>query len=182
MYEKGDKVIMKNNPERKGFIQRIDVRPIGDVVYTVAWFDDRMASVEADDIELAKNLLSSEESLFDGRIADYSSFLRMITFQRISRNRPLSNQLLAFNASRTRFYPYQFKPLVKFLDSENRRVLICDEVGLGKTIEAGLILTECLARGKMDYILIVCPSVLRDKWQQEMKNRFAFNFEILKVG
>ena len=89
-----------------------------------------------------------------------------MTFQRIRPDHPLSDQLLAFNASRTRFFPYQFKPLMKFLDSERQRVLICDEVGLGKTIESGLILTEIMARETLERVLIVCPPALREKWHR----------------
>src|SRR5262249_19505057 len=85
----------------------------------------------------------------------------------------------AFNASRTRFYPYQFKPLIKFLDSPDHRLMICDEVGLGKTIEAGLILTELRARQTIRRVLVVCPANLGPKWKLELKQRFGEDFDIL---
>lgn len=52
---------------------------------------------------------------------------------------PLSDILYSYNTSRLVPEPHQYKPLIKFLNSENNRVLIADEVGLGKTIEAGMI-------------------------------------------
>ena len=56
-----------------------------------------------------------------------------------------NNTISSLKASRTLFRPYQFKPLLKFLNSDNRRLLIADEVGLGKTIEAGHIMLELKA-------------------------------------
>jgi len=83
-----------------------------------------------------------------------------------------SDTLYSFNATRTTFRPYQFKPVLKLLQTGSARLLIADEVGLGKTIEAGLIWTELEARHEADRVLIVCPSVLVAKWQSEMEQRF----------
>jgi len=60
-----------------------------------------------------------------------------------------------------------------------RRFLIADEVGLGKTIEAGLIWTELEARKNANRVLIVSPSALVPKWRQEMDSRF--NFELIEL-
>lgn len=103
-----------------------------------------------------------------------------MTFQRLLRDLPLRNNIYAFNASRTRFYPYQFKPLLKFLDSPRQRLLVADEVGLGKTIEAGLVLTELRARQTIHRVLVVCPANLTQKWQIELKRRFGEGFTVLK--
>lgn len=56
--------------------------------------------------------------------------------------------MFSFRATRTTFRPYQFKPVLKLLQTGKARLLIADEVGLGKTIEAGLIWTELEARGE----------------------------------
>ena len=119
------------------------------------------------------------ENLTQGNIDGYREFQRLLTYQRLVREHPLRNNIYAFNASRTRFYPYQFKPLLKFLDSPKNRLLIADEVGLGKTIEACLIMTELRARQYLKRILVVCPANLRQKWQFELKRRFGESFEIL---
>ena len=121
------------------------------------------------------------QQLVAGNLAGYQAFQRLMTHQRLVREFPLRNNIYAFNASRTRFYPYQFKPLIKLLDSPHHRLLICDEVGLGKTIEAGLILTELRARQTMRTVLVVCPSNLTGKWKLELHLRFGDEFRILKV-
>jgi superfamily II DNA or RNA helicase len=85
---------------------------------------------------------------------------------------PLTDVIYSFQTSRTLFRPYQFKPVLKMLLSSSQRLLIADEVGLGKTIEAGLIWSELEFRSPLENVLVVCPSALKRKWQQEMKNRF----------
>ncbi|OYY10907.1 MAG: hypothetical protein B7Y66_04590, partial [Sphingobacteriia bacterium 35-36-14] len=90
-----------------------------------------------------------------------------------------NNDIIAtLKSSKTTFLPYQFKPLNKFLKSENRRLLIADEVGLGKTIEAGYILTELFLRDQIKNCLIICKASLKEKWQTELKLKFGFDFKI----
>jgi len=90
-----------------------------------------------------------------------------------------ADTLYSFRATRTVFRPYQFKPVLKLLQTGQARILIADEVGLGKTIEAGLIWTELEARHEADRVLIVCPSGLVDKWRDEMEERFGFDLTLL---
>ena len=87
-----------------------------------------------------------------------------------------NSTISTLKASKTLFKAYQFKPLLKFLNSDNRRLLIADEVGLGKTIEAGHILLELKARGELKNALIVCPKSLRSKWETEMNEKFGLEF------
>lgn len=90
-----------------------------------------------------------------------------------------ADTIYSFRATRTVFRPYQFKPVLKLLQTGQARILIADEVGLGKTIEAGLIWTELEARHEADRVLIVCPSVLVEKWRDEMLERFGFDLTLL---
>jgi superfamily II DNA or RNA helicase len=85
-----------------------------------------------------------------------------------------TDTIFSFRATRTIFRPYQFRPVQKLLDTGTLRLLIADEVGLGKTIEAGLVWTEMEARGQADRVLVVCPSMLVEKWRGEMEERFGF--------
>jgi SNF2 family DNA or RNA helicase/polyhydroxyalkanoate synthesis regulator phasin len=87
--------------------------------------------------------------------------------------------IYAYQSQLIVFQPYQYKPLLKVLDSQDLRVLIADEVGLGKTIEAGLVLTELSARRPMERVLVVCPSRLREKWRNELNGKFDQDFDIL---
>lgn len=114
------------------------------------------------------------DSLKFGKVGDLA---RILTFHKISSN--LSNVFYAMQASRTDFYAYQFKPVYKYIESLTGRILIADEVGLGKTIEAGLIWQETKARhSDARRLLVVCPSMLREKWKKELRERFDTRAEI----
>lgn len=90
---------------------------------------------------------------------------------------PSTSILYSLNAARIEFIPYQFRPVLKFIRSDRPRMLIADEVGVGKTIEAGLILRELQARRTVNSVLIICPRplVAEEKWLREMK-RFDESF------
>lgn len=86
---------------------------------------------------------------------------------------PLTDTVYSYLSSKTVFRPYQFRPVLKLLASPRSRLLIADEVGLGKTIEAGLIWNELEARDRdFNRVLVVCPAALKTKWHQEMSRRF----------
>ncbi|MDE0689290.1 MAG: SNF2-related protein [Candidatus Poribacteria bacterium] len=93
---------------------------------------------------------------------------------------PGLSTLYSLNAARVDFIPYQYRPVLKFIKADLPRLLIADSVGVGKTIEAGLILRELQARSDVESVLIICPRplVAEQKWQREMK-RFDENFEHL---
>ena len=90
---------------------------------------------------------------------------------------PASSKLYSLHAARVDFIPYQFRPVLKFIRADRPRILIADGVGVGKTIEAGLILRELQARREIQSVLIVCPRplVTEKKWYREMK-RFDEKF------
>ena len=90
---------------------------------------------------------------------------------------PGLSTLYSLNAARVDFIPYQFRPVLRFIRSDRPRLLIADGVGVGKTIEAGLILRELQARRDINSVLIICPRplVTERKWQSEMK-RFDERF------
>ena len=58
-------------------------------------------------------------------------------------------------------------------------LLIADDVGLGKTIEAGLVVQEMVLRHRVRSVLIVCPSSLQIQWQEEMRDKFGLEFRII---
>jgi SNF2 family DNA or RNA helicase len=95
---------------------------------------------------------------------------------------PLNNILYSYNTNRLTPEPHQYNPLVKFLNSENNRILIADEVGLGKTIEAGMIYKEIDKREELKISLIVVPSSLTYKWKEELNIRFDEDFTIYKTN
>ena len=87
--------------------------------------------------------------------------------------------LLGLARTRLVIEPYQLAPVLQVMSAPRQRFLLAEDVGMGKTIEAGLIATELIARGRADRILIVVPAALQDQWADEMRDKFGLAFEIL---
>jgi len=75
--------------------------------------------------------------------------------------------------------PYQLEPVARALAMPRVSLLLADDVGLGKTVEAGLILQELLARNRVRRVLILCPASLQRQWQDEMRTKFNLVFRII---
>lgn len=90
---------------------------------------------------------------------------------------PSTTNLYSLHSGRVHFVPYQYRPVLKLLRADRPRLLIADDVGVGKTIEAGLILKELQARSEIKSVLILCPKPLVSdgKWRNEMR-RFGEEF------
>lgn len=127
-------------------------------------FEDELVSADIDSFDVVELI---KEGRF-GRIDDLKNLMTHVYL-----TGRLSNVIYAMGLTQTDFYPHQYKPLLTLLDSPVNGLLIADEVGLGKTIEAGLIWTELRARYDMKRLLIVCPAMLREKWQHELSVRFG---------
>lgn len=93
---------------------------------------------------------------------------------------PLTDTVYSYASSKTVFRSYQFAPVLKLLGSSSGRLLIADEVGLGKTIEAGLIWSELEQRGRLDRALVVAPASLTLKWKSEMARRFDRDLTVMR--
>lgn len=94
----------------------------------------------------------------------------------------LMNSTAPFLAlQRSRIVPnqYQLVPLIMAMKMEKVRMLIADDVGLGKTIEAGLIVSELIARQKIKNILIICPASLREQWQETLEYFFHIDAKVI---
>ena len=74
---------------------------------------------------------------------------------------------------------YQLEPVARAIEAPRVNLLLADDVGLGKTIEAGLVALELLLRHRAKRIMIVCPPGLMVKWQDEMAEKFGLNFTIV---
>ena len=106
-------------------------------------------------------------------------FRTVLTQRRL--DHPLTDQLFSYKASKTDLYYHQFLPVKKMLESPDQRLLIADEVGTGKTIEAGLIWAELESRALhgLENVWVVCPKSLVGKWQEEMLQRFDLRLEVI---
>ena len=109
--------------------------------------------------------------------ANAESFQKYAYYRLFSESQ--DGNLYSYQGNKIIFNPFQYKPLLKFLGpSSDERLLVADEVGVGKTIESGIIIDELISRGDLkhnDAIIIVCPSVLCTKWRNELKNKFQID-------
>jgi superfamily II DNA or RNA helicase len=176
-FRKGASVILRATREHMGRVEADPVLDGGEYWYRVR-FVNRIENVVEEDLdEVDQNDNSIEQLATHGRWGHIEAFRTALTVERITNTN--RNTVYAFKSQRILFEPYQYKPLLKILDSSDKRLLIADEVGLGKTIEAGLVLTELEARRPLDKVLVVCPSRLRDKWREELSRKFDQEFDIL---
>lgn len=122
-------------------------------------------------------VLDDVVAIRDGRFAHASALRRILTHVQLSGK--LANLVYSMDVTNTDFYAHQYKPVLSFLESPSNGILIADEVGLGKTIEAGLIWTELRARVDARRLLVVCPKMLCSKWRDELGNRFGVTASIV---
>ena len=163
----GQIVFLKSDPELKGAV--VAVLP-GEPENRVRVFANGNVQTY-----YASQLQPEEPHGDDIEILSCDQFHACLTALQI--RHPSLSTLYSLNAARVDFIPYQFRPVLKFIRSDRPRMLIADGVGVGKTIEAGLILRELQARRDIKSVLIICPRplVTERKWQSEMK-RFDERF------
>lgn len=163
----GQLVVLKSNPSLIGAVvsviesepeDRIKVFINGE---TRTYYASQLQTEDSDDDQY--------RSLTIGKFHAYLTALQI--------QYPGLSTLYSLNAARVEFIPYQFRPVLKFIRSDRPRLLIADGVGVGKTIEAGLILRELQARRDVRSIMIICPRplVTERKWELEMR-RFEERF------
>jgi len=92
---------------------------------------------------------------------------------------PLANTGGELSNSRTDLLPHQILLTHDLVAATRRRFLVADEVGLGKTIETGMIVRELFARGDAERILVICPAGLIRNWRDELRDCFRLHFDIL---
>ena len=170
-----------NDPSRKGRIVRGPRNRSDGQVFLIKWYDGAQSWTVDYEFEYIDD--TNEDDVFklleERRYGRLNDLRRNLTFFQLSGQ--LANIVYSMNATNTDFYPYQYKPLLTFLDKPSKGLLIADDVGLGKTIEAGLIWTELRARFDARRLLVVCPAMLREKWALELQNRFGIDPRILNA-
>ena len=78
--------------------------------------------------------------------------------------------------------PFQLEPAMALVRGDGCRFLIADAVGLGKTVEAGLMLAETLRRQPDARVIVICPAGLRDQWRDELRRRFSLDAELMDAA
>lgn len=175
-YKVNQHVRKKNHKELIGFIMEPPTIQQTQIWYKIKLYDDKIVFWPENTFELYVLNANPEDYFLESSFSGRESLSRIITFNKLAGG--YQNNPTALKASRTLFKPHQYKPLLKFLYSDSQRLLIADEVGLGKTIEAGYILLELMARKQLRTVLIICPKSLCVKWERELIDKFYLSFEI----
>jgi superfamily II DNA or RNA helicase len=181
-WEKGTEVRRIDNPGKLGSTTGL-VRRRGEVsYYGIRWRDGTNDYVAEDQLELTATALTDDPYavIESGRFGRAEDLRRSLTHVHLSGR--LANLVYSMGVTNTEFFAHQYKPLLTLLESPADGLLIADEVGLGKTIEAGIIWTELRAREDMRRLLVVCPAMLREKWRDELKNRFGIDASIVNAA
>lgn len=175
----GIKVRLRDNPGRQG-ITTGRVKRAGSFLMVEVDFGPNEKQFKR--YELLQPI-GEQKEMFDllenGVFGGPSDLRRVLTFEKIKGE--LTNIFYSMEASNTDFYPHQFKPVMRFIESPVGRMLIADEVGLGKTIEAAYIWKEIQARQSARRLLIVCPAMLREKWRSDLRKRFNITGDIISA-
>lgn len=173
------KVRLRHDPDRVGVLTGQSRARAGIMKWQVR-FDQRLSWQNESELELVEGgVLDPYVLIQQGKYGKVSQLRRNLTHIQLSGR--LANLVYSMDTTNTDFYAYQYKPVLSFLDSPSNGILIADEVGLGKTIEAGLIWTELRAREDARRLVVICPAMLREKWKDELRERFGVQAEIMNA-
>jgi SNF2 family DNA or RNA helicase len=117
-----------------------------------------------------------EGALTKGEYAALEMHLLNLRAHRLKAMRHEGITTLSQLRRKIKILPHQVKAAIKVLNQMQGRGILADEVGLGKTIEAGIVMKELIARGKARSILILTPASLAGQWQEELWNKFGERF------
>lgn len=172
----GMRVRMKGDPSKIGVITTKAPRESAGRTFLEIELPAGRQTVPVTELEEVPDSADALQDLAAGKLSSPEDLRRALTHMRMTGK--LADIIYSIGATNTEFHAYQFKPVLKLLNSPARGVLIADEVGLGKTIEAGLIWTELVARFDSRRLLIVCPKPLTKKWLEELRAKFNVDARI----
>lgn len=166
MFKIGDYVFDKNNNDR---VQIVDVSMVWDFVSYKVFnpVTGVVYKLSADAIEAESRQVNANEY--------YLRYVAMLSKIKSETSEGILSKL----SSGVIPLPHQLHVLNRAVSDNNVRYILADEVGLGKTIEAGLIIEELKARGLIKRILVVCPTGLVTQWSIEMEEKFGEKFRII---
>lgn len=171
MFNIGQRICLVTDTNKRGRISDISIEGI----YEIVWDSNEVETLRQNAIQKEEITQTPWDRLSRNEFDDYKNFTISSIINKV-RNTS-ANTISTLKASKTIFKPYQFIPLLKLLNSENKRIIVADEVGLGKTISAGHIILELAARGELNSLLVICLNSIQEKWIDELQNKFNFRIE-----
>ena len=173
-WQSGMPVRLTHNPLRIGMLTDAEPRVRKDRRLFQVRFPDIVERVYEDQLEpLPEERMNPLDLLAEEKLGTPKDLRRTLTHVRLTGR--LADIIYSMEATNTDFYAYQFKPVLKLLQTPTNALLIADEVGLGKTIEAGLIWTELRSRFNLKRLVVLCPAALREKWRDELVNKIGLS-------
>lgn len=171
MFQLGTRVRLKGDPAVVGAVTTTPPKELaGRTFIEIELGSGKRASYPLLELEEVQSAPDASVDFRASKLSSPEDFRRTITHLRMTGD--LADMIYSLGATNTEFHAYQFKPVLKLLNAPSRGLLVADEVGLGKTIEAGLVWTELVARFEARRLLVVCPKPLVNKWREELRNKF----------
>ena len=175
----GTRVRLIGDPTRIGSLSGEQKTRQGRILIQVR-FTNMKSWVPADQLEALPHEQESPIDLLSmGKLGRAVDLRRTLAHIRLTGR--LADVIYSMESTNTDFYSYQFKPVLRFLNSPSNALLIADEVGLGKTIEAGLIWTELRSRFDFRRLVVLCPAMLREKWKRELLHKIGVKSDIVNA-
>jgi superfamily II DNA or RNA helicase len=172
------RVIHRARPEYGfGLVRYVEEDALGEARLQVA-FDhvDQLQALRPDEVEVVPDPLADAVA---GRWGEVEAFKRKLAAALVIEENNLTR---SFTRSVVQPLPHQVHVLDRVVSGDRFGHVLADDVGLGKTIEAGLIITSLLRREPPQRILIVCPAGLALQWQDELEDHFHLHFAILGMN
>lgn len=172
----GDKVTRRDSPSGRTGVVLAEAVSATYPEWTVEWADGQQEQVAEMDL-LRAQLTDPVDRFKHGQINSPRKFnLRSVAADLWARNR--HDDLVSLSHARVNLEPYQVSVVHRVVMNYPHRFLLCDEVGLGKTIEAGMVIKELRARGLARRVLILAPAGIQRQWQTELLSKFNELFTI----
>lgn len=170
LFREGDLVSLRSNPS--AVMPVLEIMRGGPEYRYRVFHNNAKATYYESQLGAVHSSTSEVQSLSADQLHAHLTSLQILS--------PSTATLFSLRSGRVQFVPYQYRPVLKLIRADRPRLLIADEVGVGKTIEAGLIIKELRARMDITSVLVICPKALisERKWAMEML-RFDEHFNAL---
>jgi superfamily II DNA or RNA helicase len=165
----------------EGRLNIVDVEYLDDFRYPES--EQLLWEVESTAIVLGKTSLPGVDEHRPDSPDVLQAFINAHRWTRLNRLREgdgiEDEPLLGIWNSAIQVHYYQLDPVIRALSMPRVSLLLCDGVGLGKTIQCGLVLEELLLRRRIRRVLVICPAMLQRQWKYELRRKFNLDFEII---